>query len=204
MSVNLSNSGGRHWRLVASLVLAVAGPALVEPALAAPASEPVFEPSSTDPALIVGPPAGPPLTGDVLEAATQAIASHLRCPVCQGLSVADSPSESAVAMKREVERLVAQGYSKEQCLLYFESSYGEFILLEPKAEGLNLLVWGAPAGLVVVGLAVVGWMRISNRPKAETVKARTSALAVPEGLQLYVDRVHAAVGGPARQSGEVL
>ncbi|MSP54783.1 MAG: cytochrome c-type biogenesis protein CcmH [Myxococcales bacterium] len=181
------------WRLLAPILcaLTVVGPAWAGPDVAT-GSETV---AATDPGLVVGPPEGPPLTGDLLAEATRVVASQLRCPVCQGLSVADSPSESAVAMKHEVERLVAMGYSTEQCLLYFESSYGEFIRLEPKAEGLNLLVWAAPAGLLVVGLGIVGWMRISNRPKAEPVKA--IAIAVPEGLQPYVDRVHAAVGASA-------
>jgi hypothetical protein len=36
-------------------------------------------------------PLGPPLSGAALDRATEEVASLMRCPVCQGLSVADSP-----------------------------------------------------------------------------------------------------------------
>ncbi len=146
--------------------------------------------ASSDPTPIVGPPAGPPLSGKALEDATRTIASQLRCPVCQGLSVADSPSESAVAIKREVERLAAQGYTEAQCLLYFEASYGEFIRLEPKAEGLNLLVWAGPGALLVFGLGVIAWMRLGNRkpPAPRTLPP------VDPALEPFVRQVYAVVG----------
>lgn len=168
-----------------------APPAPVEaPAAPAPVEEaaPVLPTVAPDPTPIVGPPAGPPRTGAELDAATREIASQLRCPVCQGLSVADSPSESAVAIKREVERLAGQGYSEEQCLFYFEASYGEFIRLEPKAEGLNLLVWAAPAGLLLAGLGIVGWMRLGG------LKVGSAQPEVEPALLPYVEQVYAVVG----------
>ncbi|MFZ5482181.1 MAG: cytochrome c-type biogenesis protein CcmH [Myxococcota bacterium] len=105
----------------------------------------------TGPAAVVGSPAGPPLSGEQLKAKTRDVALKLRCVVCQGLSVADSPSDAARAMRAEVESLVAQGYDEEQILFYFEAAYGEFVLLEPKAEGLNWIVWAAPIGVIVLG-----------------------------------------------------
>ncbi len=187
--------------LALGLQTALADPSPDLPVETSPAAAPPLDAASgasTDPTPIVGPPAGPPLTGEALAAATQTIASLLRCPVCQGLSVADSPSESAVAIKHEVQRLAAKGYSKDQCLLYFEASYGEFILLEPKPEGLNYLVWAAPAGLVLVGLATVAWMRLGNRPKKAEDAAPKGWVAppIPEHLAPYVALVYASVGAP--------
>jgi len=98
----------------------------------------------------------PPATAEALEEKTHAIASLLRCPVCQGSAVADSPSSTAVNMKNEVRDLVALGFSREQVLRYFEASYGQFVRMEPKAEGINWLVWLLPGALFVGGLAVVG------------------------------------------------
>ena len=164
-----------------------------QPGAAAAAPTEVAEvPAASNPEPIVGPPAGAPLSGEALKVATQRVASQLRCPVCQGLSVADSPSESAVALKTEVERLVAMGYSDEQCLLYFEASYGEFIRLDPRAEGLNLVVWAGPLGLLAVGMGVIAWMRLGNRPKTASVAPQLPA--IDPALQPYVDQVHAAVG----------
>lgn len=107
------------------------------------------------PSSMVGEPEGPPLAGEALRARTHEAARLLRCVVCQGLSVADSPSETARAMRDEVEALAAAGYGTEQILFYFEASYGEFVRLEPKAEGVNLVVWGAPLAFLTAGVGVL-------------------------------------------------
>ncbi len=151
---------------------APAEPAAAEPAplpvavapVDVPAAEAAPPPLAIDPAEIVGAPAGPPLTGEALREQTHIVAKLMRCPVCQGLSVADSPSESALAMKKEVEDLVARGYDAEQILLYFETSYGEFIRLEPKFEGFNLLVWAAPILMLVGGGGWVAWSMRGKKP----------------------------------------
>ncbi len=82
---------------------------------------------------------------------TESISKGLRCPVCQGLSVADSNADSARAMHARVGELVAQGYSEQQILDYFVDRYGAWVRLEPEAEGFGLLVFVLPAGMLVLG-----------------------------------------------------
>lgn len=147
-----------------------------------------------DPATIVGPPANAPPAEDQVEALTFAVGKHLRCPVCQGLSVSDSPSESARSMKDEVRALVEKGYDQEQIISYFEESYGEFIRLEPKAEGVNLVVWLAPGGVLLVGAGVVAW-RILAKPAAPAPAAPPVVVEDPELLP-WIEKVRAEVGGP--------
>ena len=103
----------------------------------------------------VGAPQGTPLTGATLEKRTNEVAALLRCPVCQGMSVADSPSTVAVDMKHQVRDLLARGYTQEQILKYFETSYGQFVLLKPKFAGVNALVWLMPVLALLIGGVVV-------------------------------------------------
>jgi cytochrome c-type biogenesis protein CcmH len=107
-----------------------------------------------EPRGIPGLPPGPAPAPDEAERLTHDLAKSLRCPVCQGLSVADSPSESAVAMKGRIRELVEMGYSGEQITDYFVSRYGEWILLEPPMS-TNWLVWVAPA---LVGGLALAWV----------------------------------------------
>jgi cytochrome c-type biogenesis protein CcmH len=91
----------------------------------------------------------------VLEAHTAALASQLRCPVCQGLSIQDSPSELSQQMRAVVKDQLREGKTPEQVKAYFISKYGEWILLEPKAHGFNVLVYALPVLLVALGLGVI-------------------------------------------------
>jgi len=86
-----------------------------------------------------------------LEALTKSVASQLRCPVCQGLSIQDSPSELSQQMRTVVKEQLATGKSPQEVKDYFISKYGEWILLEPQAHGFNVLVYALPALLVIGG-----------------------------------------------------
>ncbi|MCK6529857.1 cytochrome c-type biogenesis protein CcmH [Myxococcota bacterium] len=119
--------------------------ATTEPAAAIAAGE--DHPAPTPPIL---------LAGDALERRTSALASKLRCPVCQGLSIDDSPAPSARDMRAVVRQKLAEGMSEEEITAYFVSRYGEFVLLQPEAKGVNLLVWLGPVAILLGGVALAG------------------------------------------------
>ena len=91
----------------------------------------------------------------VLDARTAAVASTLRCPVCQGESIQDSPAELAQQMRAIVREKLRNGETPEQIQGYFVARYGEWILLEPAVTGLNVLLYALPVMLVVGGLILV-------------------------------------------------
>jgi cytochrome c-type biogenesis protein CcmH len=139
-------------RLFLALVLIlVSGAALAQE----PFDEDAAIEQAPDPRFIVGEPEGRPLAGDELETRTVQVSSLLRCPTCQGLSINDSPARMARAMKEQTRELLAQGYSGEQVMTYFEKAYGEFVRLEPPRRGINWLVWLSPVAFLIVGFFVV-------------------------------------------------
>jgi cytochrome c-type biogenesis protein CcmH len=83
------------------------------------------------------------------------LAGRLRCPVCQGESVADSPSETAASMNRLIQEQVDAGRSDAEILAFFRQRYGDWILLDPPARGRTLVVWALPAAALVVGVGAV-------------------------------------------------
>jgi cytochrome c-type biogenesis protein CcmH/NrfF len=124
--------------------------------------------------LVVGRPNGSPLSGVGLDVTTKEVASLLRCPVCQGLSVWDSPATMAVNMKQQVRELLADGYDQHQVLRYFESSYGEFVLLAPPTKGIGLLVWALPVVLTIAGGFTVWRMTSLDRHAAAQASRRSA------------------------------
>ena len=96
-----------------------------------------------------------------IERLTRQVAAQLRCPVCQGLSLADSPSELALGMKDVVRDQLAAGRTPDEVKAYFVAKYGEWILLEPPRRGVNLLAYLLPALAILIGLGVV-WLMVQR------------------------------------------
>ena len=96
-----------------------------------------------------------------IEEWTQEVASGLRCPVCQNLSVADSPSGLAGQMRTEIAAQLRAGRSPDDVRTFFVQRYGEWVLLAPPRRGFDLVPWLVP----FVGLALGAglWLRFVRR-----------------------------------------
>jgi cytochrome c-type biogenesis protein CcmH len=119
-----------------------------------------------------------------LEAQVRDIALQLRCPVCQGLSVGDSPSELANEMRTLVREQLQQGKTSAEVLDYFVQRYGEWILLAPPKHGFNLVLWVLPFVLLPIGAAVV-YLRARR-----WVRSSAAAASSPQGVDSpYAERL---------------
>jgi cytochrome c-type biogenesis protein CcmH len=92
------------------------------------------------------------------------LAAEFRCPDCESLSAADSQTQSARAIRRDLRDRIAEGQSDAEIRQVYIDRYGESILLKPEQSGLGLLVWGLPALFVVLAGAglVVAFRRWSR------------------------------------------
>jgi cytochrome c-type biogenesis protein CcmH len=114
--------------------------------------------------------------------------AELRCPVCQGLSVADSPSSTARAIATDVARRVAAGQSDQQIRQYYVGRYGPGILLAPSGTP-GLVALALP--LLLAALATTGVvlaLRRGRRRRGRLPDARDEEL---------VARLRAMATGPA-------
>lgn len=99
------------------------------------------------------------------EARVMRLGKELRCPTCQGSSIADSPASVARAQLDKVRELVAEGKSDDEIKAYFVARYGEFSLMRPATTGTNGLLWALPVVFFVVGLvALLTMRRAAPRP----------------------------------------
>ncbi len=87
------------------------------------------------------------------------LGASIKCPVCQGEAIIDSPSPTARAMMDVLEEKVAAGESDRQIFDYFSARFGDGIVLDPPFEGKTLVVWLTP----IVALAAGMWMIASRR-----------------------------------------
>ncbi|MEU6739872.1 cytochrome c-type biogenesis protein CcmH [Streptosporangium sandarakinum] len=129
------------------------------------------------------------------------VAATLRCPDCQGLSAAESPSKLAGAMRAEIGRRLTRGRDPEWIREYFVRRYGERILLSPPMSGASAVLWALPVVVLAAGCAAV--VRTARREHPVTpAEGRPSGAGVPSsrsraGLAGAVLLTAACAGGVA-------
>lgn len=123
-----------------------------------------------------------------LDERTLDVARQIQCPVCNGESVADSPSQKAAEMRAVIRAQLAEGRSEQQVLTYFSQVYGSDILESPPRQGFTSLIWIMPVLMLLAGVAVIvafgrEWQRqarIAGAHVAEDEAGDTVSLSADE------------------------
>jgi len=102
----------------------------------------------------------------VLQHRYESLNRELRCLVCQNQTIADSNATLAADLRREVRDLIAAGKTDDEIRDFMIERYGDFVLYRPRMTGQTLLLWAAPALLLLISAIVV--VRIVRRRAQET------------------------------------
>jgi len=147
-----------------------------------------------------------------LDERARAIEAQLRCPTCQGLSIADSPATSAAQMRSLVREQLADGRSDEEVRAFFVARYGRWILLDPPPSGPDLALWLAPVAILALGfLLVVRRARVRGPSRATGTSIsgapprvpRLGTIAIGAAMVLALAVPIAAAVGPRLVGREV-
>lgn len=129
--------------------------------------------------------------GSDLDRQVREIGAELRCPVCQNLSVADSPAPLAVEMRAVIRGKLEAGARREAIMQYFVERYGEEVLLNPPRQGFTLLVWLGAALAVTAGAGLLV-MRVRGALRKEAAPSPAPVRAVsPQEQERYEARLDA-------------
>ena len=124
-----------------------------------------------------------------LEARVVAVATELRCLVCQNQTIADSHADLAVDLRNQVREMLRSGQSEKQIIDYMTARYGDFVLYRPPVKGTTLLLWFGPWALMAGGLAGLWWV-LRRRSRME-----------PENFDPDEDDVLNALDAPISRPG---
>ena len=128
-----------------------------------------------------------PTTAPTLAEQAQQVAGDLRCPDCQALSVAESQTAAAAAMRRQIVEQLAAGKTQDQVRAYFVARYGEWILLAPTSP----FAWWIPAAAVLLGIGVLAWWWRRGRAKPAPVTLPVPGRRVSEQIREEVEQLDA-------------
>ena len=110
------------------------------------------------------------------------IGSQLRCPVCEGETVADSSAPVARDIRNLVQQRVVAGHSDQQIIAYVVHQYPG-TLLNPPATGVGLIVWALPVMVFVVAVAALAFAFARWRSRPGTAVTDEDRALVDEALR---------------------
>ncbi len=108
--------------------------------------------------------AAPAAADPVLEQRVTALASELRCLVCQNQTLADSNAPLAEDLRNQVREKMRQGASDSEIVDYMVARYGDFVLYRPPLKLATVLLWFGPLLLLAAGFAVLLRRVLRRRP----------------------------------------
>lgn len=112
----------------------------------------------------------------------RSLIEELRCPKCQNQNIADSDAPIATDLRNEIFRMLEEGKSNEEIIDFLVSRYGDFVLYKPPLTSRTLLLWYGPAGMLVIGFAVLGVILLRRRSQNKDRSA--AGLSVDEQARL--------------------
>ena len=113
--------------------------------------------------------AQPAAADPALEARVTAVASELRCLVCQNQTLADSNAPLAVDLREQIREQMQQGASERDIVDYMVARYGDFVRYRPPFKATTVLLWAGPALLMLAGFAVLYYRLRRRRGEAQPV-----------------------------------
>ncbi len=83
------------------------------------------------------------------------IISETRCVTCQNQNIKDSNAIVASDLRREIRRMLREGFNNEEINEFLVARYGDFVLYRPRYSGKMLLLWIVPFFLFAIGFIAV-------------------------------------------------
>ena len=96
-----------------------------------------------------------------------AIASQLYCPVCENVPLDVCGTQACAQWRELIREKLVEGWTEEQIKEYFSTQYGDRVLAEPPARGLNWLVYVIPplvfiAGAIFLYRGLIAWRKMDD------------------------------------------
>jgi cytochrome c-type biogenesis protein CcmH len=110
------------------------------------------------------------------------IASELRCLVCQNQTVADSNSDLANDLRKQVRQMLQKGSTDQQVLDFMTQRYGDFVLYKPPLKSTTVALWAGPAVLMVGALASLAFVLRRRSRLPDTAFEPDEELAPSDGV----------------------
>ena len=112
----------------------------------------------------------------------QSFIEEMRCPKCQNQNLAGSDSAISIDLRNKLYEMIKLEKSDKEITDFMVERYGDYILYRPRVTPATYVLWGAPIGLLVIGVVVV--ILILHRRRRLTLTQESLHLSDEEQARL--------------------
>ena len=95
----------------------------------------------------------------------QYLIDEIRCPVCQGQSIAGSNASLSLDLREKVSQLIVDGKTDEEIHAYMVERFGDFVVFKPPIKVSTYILWFTPFVFLLICLALLFRSTKSRPPK---------------------------------------
>jgi cytochrome c-type biogenesis protein CcmH len=100
------------------------------------------------------------------------LSDELRCPMCQNTNLTGSSGGVAEDLRREVHRMIMDGFTNAAIEQFMFDRYGDFIFYRPRLRAETVFLWFGPIIFLLFG----AWMAYGITRKARIIDIEESDL----------------------------
>jgi len=108
------------------------------------------------------------------------LSNELRCPMCQNTNLSGSTGGVAEDLRREVHRMIIDGFSDAEIEQFMFDRYGDFIFYRPRLRAETILLWFGPPMFLLIG----GYLALGIWRRASSTTAESASLDPEQEAQL--------------------
>jgi cytochrome c-type biogenesis protein CcmH len=112
-----------------------------------------------------------------MEKRVTALATELRCLVCQNQTLADSNAPLAVDLRNQIREQLKSGKSERDVMEYMVARYGDFVLYRPPLKVTTIALWAGPFVFLVLGAWILVRLLRRRAPERELSDAERARAA---------------------------
>ena len=102
------------------------------------------------------------------------LSDEIRCLVCQNQNIAESNSELAQDLRRQIYDMLQQGKSEDEIVTFMVERYGDYVLFNPPFKPLTWMLWLGPLIIFIFAAGYAGiTINSKKRPEVEEEELST-------------------------------
>lgn len=135
-----------------------------------------------------------PDTSGITDDQVNAVAKQLYCPVCENIPLDVCPTQACAEWRELIRLKLAEGRSTNWIKDYFAQQYGDRVLAQPPARGLNWLIYILPwlailAGVYILFRAFKTWRKPLPEEIDDAPEGASAAAQKPASNDEYISRL---------------